>query len=229
MKTVKLLLGILELSFLPGLIIIRLVFGFQAGIIHWAIGGAFFYLGLQNIKQYRAYNKISAENSKTTTALNVSSETKQSEVYKFLLNSYENWRNGYFDSFSDYYKKAATKDNPELLVVNMLNEISFKNFLDNCFSKRLPESNEIMYTISPEEFMITNKTLYINVDTNQDNILAIPLCEIIEYKNKGVWMKSGIIKLKNGKEIHFKLGAVPDEKSLKQLQEILGCEQLMSI
>jgi len=62
MKIIKLLLGIIELCFLPALIVIRYVVGYQAGIIHWAIGGGFFYLGIQNIRQYRVYKK-SGDNS----------------------------------------------------------------------------------------------------------------------------------------------------------------------
>jgi len=161
--------------------------------------------------------------------VNLSSEVKRSAGYQFLLNSYESWRSGYFDSFSNYYKKKATKVSPKVLAANILNETSFKNFLDHCFTMQLPDANEIMYTISPHDYMITNKTLFINTRLNQNLIHAIPLCHIMAYKNKGVWMKSGIIKLKDDSEIEFKLNAAPDEKSLKLLQKMLGCKQLMII
>ncbi len=162
-------------------------------------------------------------------SLNPSEETKKSDVYQFLNNSYESWRNGYFDTFSNYYKGAATKDSPEKLTGILLNEASYANFLDRCFKVRIPEKDEIMFTISDGNFMVTNTHLYIASDLKLGELYVMHICEISVYTNKGLWMKSGSIRLKNGNEIRFKLDAVPDENKLRQLQEMLNCKKLIDI
>ncbi len=164
-----------------------------------------------------------------TSTQNISEETKKGSIYQFLLRSYERWKSGMFDGLSDYYKKTATKDSPEVLTGAMLNESSFHMFLERCFKVREPETDESLFTISPNNFMITNKCLYLSTSSKQGEIHIAPLCKIKSYSNKGLWMKSGILKLKNGKEIQFKLEAVPDEKRLRQLQELLNCEQLIDL
>jgi len=234
MGTFKLLLGIVEMCFLPALFIIRYIYGFNLGIIHWMIAGVFFGLGITNIRKGLASKekKHAADNAPNTSLPNlaiVSNEVKQSDAYQFFLSSYENWRDGYFDTFSNYYKDAATKDSPEKLTGILLNETSYVNFLDRCFKARIPESDEIMFTISDANFMMTNTHLYIAPDLKPGELHVIHICEVSAYTNKGVWMKSGNIQLKNGKEIQFKLDAVPDEKKLRQLQELLNCENLIEV
>lgn len=234
MSIFKLVLGIIEMCFLPALIIIRFAYGYQAGIIHWLIGGAFFGMGIANIKKALTSKEkdqmaYGSSDTNITDAAKVSSEVKQSGAYQFLLFSYENWRDGYFDTFSNYYKDAATKDSPEKLTGILLNETSYANFLDRCFKVRIPEKNEIMFTISDGNFMVTNAHLYIASDLKQGELYVMHICKISAYTNKGLWMKSGSIRLKNGKEIRFKLDAVPDEKKLRQLQEMLNCEKSIEV
>lgn len=174
-------------------------------------------------------NEVALSGQTKSDAVNISEEAKKSNTYQFLLGSYERWRDGIFDGLSDYYKKTATKDSPEVLTAVMLKETSFNTFLERCFKVREPETGEILYTISPDNFMITSKCLYLNTRIKQGQLHIAPLCDIASYNNKGVWMKSGTLRLKSGKEIQFKLDAVPDEGKLRQLQELLNCKELIDV
>ena len=51
MRNFNLILGIIEVCFLPGLLIVMYIYKFQIGLIHGAIGGVFFYMGILNIKK----------------------------------------------------------------------------------------------------------------------------------------------------------------------------------
>lgn len=164
-----------------------------------------------------------------TTALEVSDEIKKGAIYPFLLKSYEAWRDGVFDDFSDYYKKAATKDSPEVLTGLMVNDPSYAEFLEVCFKARKPEAEEYLYTIFPSDFMMTNTFLYLNTRSKNGQLHCIPLCNIKAYTNQGLWVKRGTLTLTDGKEIAFKLDAVPDETKLRQLQEALRCKELIDI
>ncbi len=159
----------------------------------------------------------------------ISEELKEGDIYQYLLNSYSSWKAGVFDAISDYYKKTATKDSPEALTATMLNEAPFVTFLEQCFKVRQPDTSEYMFIISPNNFMLTNKCLYINTKLKEGTLHTIPLCDIVAYSSKGLWMKTGVLALKNGDAISVKLDAVPDEGMLKQLQEQLNCDQSIEV
>lgn len=158
-----------------------------------------------------------------------SSEVQASQAYKFLLSSYEAWKEGIFNSYSDYYTKTTQKNSPAELTASMIKEREYKNFLERCLKYHPPETGEVMFTISPDSFMNTNTHLYINTNFKKGDMLVIPLCDIVEYTNKGVWTKSGTIKKKNGQELHFKIDAVPDENAVRHLQKMLNCDTLIDV
>ncbi len=166
---------------------------------------------------------------KPTKAAPLSPELQGSDVYKFLLSGYEAWKEGIFDSYSDYYVKTANKNSPAELTASMLKETDYKNFIERCFKYHLPEEGEVMFTISPDSFMTTNTHLYINMQFKKGEMQVMPLCDIVEYTNKGVWTKSGTIKKKNGQILHFKIDAVPDESALRHLQKMLNCDKLIDV
>jgi len=161
--------------------------------------------------------------------LHVDEATKTDTSYQFVFNSYSAWKDGFFNSYSDYYQKAATKDSPEDLTAILLKDPSYGVFVEFCLTRRQPEIGEFMFTISPEDFMMTNKVLYINSSLKHGKMHILPLCDIVAYTNKGLWMKTGNFKLRNGQELQVKLGAVPDERKLQQLQKTLQCEQVIDI
>ena len=156
-------------------------------------------------------------------------EVLESRPYLFLLSSYEAWKEGIFDSYSDYYTKTTRKNTPAELAASMLKEKVYKSFLERCLKHHPPEPGEVMFTISPDSFMNTNTHLYINTNFKKGDMLVIPLCDIVKYTNKGVWTKSGTIKKKNGQELHFKIDAVPDENAVLHLQKILNCDDLIDV
>lgn len=158
-----------------------------------------------------------------------SQEVQASEVYKFLLSSYDAWKEGVFDSYSDYYVKTTNKNSPAELTASMLKESSYTKFIERCFKHHSPDEGEVMFTISPDSFMTTNTHLYINTQFKKGEMQVMPLCEIVEYTNKGVWTKSGTIKKKNGQVLNFKIDAVPDESALRHLQKMLNCDTLIDV
>ena len=167
--------------------------------------------------------------SPANKAIEVSEDVKQGSMYKFLLNSYENWKAGIFDDLSDYYKDTASKDSPETLTAGLLNEPTYKSFLNTCLKQKEPDNDEYMFTLSPDSFMMTNKNLYINTSAKNGQMHVIHLCEIVQYSNKGFWMKSGTLGLKDGRKIEFKLDAVPDETRLSELQKKLNCDHIITV
>jgi len=113
------------------------------------------------------------------------------------------------------------------LTRNVLNAQSYQTFLRGCFKVRVPDNDESFVAIFPGSFMMTNKHLYIYTNTRRDTLHHIHLCEIASYENEGEWIKSGTLTLNDGKVIQFKLDAMPDEKVVRQLQEMLDCEHLI--
>ncbi len=212
---------ITEKEFSFDIIIFSVVISVVSILIATWIGGGFMKYGIIN-------NEAALPMPTKANTIKTSEETKKSNIYQFLLSSFEAWGNGIFDGISDNFKKSAIKESPEVSTAEMLNESSIKIFLEQCFKVREPDTDEFLFGIVPNNFMITNKCLYINTNTKQGQLHITPLCEIVYYASEGFWkFWEGTLRLKNGKEIQFELKTVPDEGKLRQLQELLNCEQLI--
>jgi hypothetical protein len=158
-----------------------------------------------------------------------SPELQASAVYQFLFGSYEIWKEGVFDDYSDYYSKTTTKNSPTELTASMMKEKSYTQFLEQCFKHKQPDNGEVMFALSPDSFMMTNTHLYLNTHFKKGEMRVISLCDITEYTNKGVWTKSGTIKKKSGGELEFKIDAVPDENAMAYLQKLQNCDTVISV
>lgn len=235
MKVFKLILGIVEICFLPALLILQQIIGYNAGIIHWIIGGLFFAFGVDNIrkalKPKQSNKEVIDEKTGLPKTINsiLSEETKKTTLYAFIFHTYQSWHEGLFETLSDYYKNAATKDSPNALTARAFQDPVFKAFIEMCFEVREPEAEESFVTVLPGNFMLTNKCLYILEAPDRGMPRVILLCDMHSYTNTGIWMKKGNIRLQDGTEISFKLDGVPDEKRVQQLQKALHCEHLIEI
>jgi len=215
--------GVIGIKSIPAIILI-------AGIVN-------LYLGIKRNNNPEKDAQATTQEEANEAALGIESaaieppskEVQASEVYKFLLSSYEAWKDGIFDSYSDYYTKTTKKNSPAELTASMLNEADYKNYIEQCFKRHPPDEGEVMFTISPDSFMTTNTHLYINTNFKKGDLYVIPLCDIAEYTNKGIWTKSGTIKKKNGQELQFKVDAVPDENAVQHLQKMLNCDRVIDV
>ena len=127
----------------------------------------------------------------------------------FLVRSYDKWREGKFDFLSGDYRKKTSDHASGTLAVNLLGEKEFCDFLSLCLRARAPNPEELMVTLSPGDFMLTNENLYLTTDAKTDSLRAISLCQIVSYTNSGVWMKRAEFGLAEAQPCHVKLEAVP--------------------
>ncbi len=151
----------------------------------------------------------------------------ESPMYRFLFHSYESQRNGLFDQLGDSFKSNATKYPSDILANSLLNDQPYETFLKKCFKIRVPETDEFLVELYPKSFLLTNKCLYIYTSLKQDVLHTMHICEIPSYEIGGLLRKSGTLTLNNGKVIKFKRDEVPDEKIVRQLQEMLNCVDLI--
>lgn len=154
----------------------------------------------------------------------------KADLYNFLYSSYSLWKTGILDAFDGSFKTYASKKPLEKLTNGVLNKDLWLEFLEFCFSLRVTEAGEFMVGMEYQNFLLTNKYLYIYESKKLDKMHVIDLCEIETYKcEKKILTSTLVLNLSNQTEITCKLFQLPSGEAIKFLQELNDCTKLLEV
>lgn len=132
--------------------------------------------------------------------------SEQSTVHKFLVTTYQKWRDGDLNKLSDVYKNEASQYELEKFVKA---HEKYTNDLKAAIKLRPFDDDEYLVTVQEDHFVLTSKALYYF----KKNIKAILLREIADVKEKGWLDITQTITLQSGEQLLYeKMDFVPQKK-----------------